>query len=252
MLDEFHMLGEMSSMTSAFTLLGGYNCRVMAIVQGLKWLDDVYGRDKRDGILSCCAHQIFFAANDLETANYVSNSCGEKTVKTVSTSRKSSMKYDPPSKNTSFRARPLISKEKVKQLPRNKEIIITEASVPVRARKIEYFKDRNFKNRLFMPPNIPKLRIISYGIPQFDIPIQSSDNRKIPDPNQMDIFRPKQPSPKADLSSWLDEASALREENYANEDLGGGDETSIILGFLKELSDLTDSIDEKTEPEDKA
>ena len=230
MLDEFHMLGEMTSITSAFTLLGGYNCRVMAVVQGLKWLDDVYGRDKRDGILSCCSHQIFFAANDLETAGYVSNSCGEKTVKTVSTSRKNSMKYDVPSKSTSFRARPLISKEKVKQLPRNEEIIITESSVPVRAHKIQYYRDRNFKSRLLPPPAIPQLRIISYGIPKFDIPVENKNTKNAPDPNQMDIFNPKQPSLKADLSSWVDEAAVLREEDSEQ------DEAALILKLLSNIN----------------
>lgn len=244
MLDEFHMLGEMSSMTSAFTLLGGYNCRVMAIVQGLKWLDDVYGKDKRDGILSCCAHQVFFAANDLETANYVSNSCGERTVKTVSTSRRSSMKYEPASKSTSFRARPLISKEKVKQLPRHEEIIITEASVPVRARKIEYFRDKNFKNRILPPPEVPKLRVINYGIPQFDIPRESANDRDTPDPNQMDIFKSRPDPLKANLSNWIDEASALREDLSKGKDLDNSDETSMILRFLGEFSDVLDETGE--------
>lgn len=240
MLDEFHMLGEMSSMTSAFTLLGGYNCRVMAIVQGLKWLDDVYGKDKRDGILSCCAHQVFFAANDLETANYVSNSCGERTVKTVSTSRKSSMKYEPASKSTSFRARSLISKEKVKQLPKHEEIIITEASVPVRARKIEYFRDRNFKDRIITPPDIPKLRIINYGIPQFDIPAENGNDRNTPDPNQMDIFKAQSNSLKENLSDWIDEAASLREETARGIHKDDSDETSMILRFLGGLSDHCD------------
>lgn len=240
MLDEFHMLGEMSAMTSAFTLLGGYNCRVMAIVQGLKWLDDVYGKDKRDGILSCCAHQVFFAANDLETANYVSNSCGEKTVKTTSTSRKSSMKYEPSSKSTSFRARPLISKEKVKQLPKHEEIIITESSVPVRARKIEYFRDKNFKDRIIPAPDVPKLRIINHGIPQFDIPAENGNDRDAPDPNQMDIFKARPDHLKADLADWIDEAASLREENATEKNQDNTDETSMILRFLGGLSDDCD------------
>lgn len=59
LLDEFHMLGRIDSMTTAFTLLAGYNVRVMAVVQSLNWLDVTYGREKRNGILSCCAHQVF-------------------------------------------------------------------------------------------------------------------------------------------------------------------------------------------------
>lgn len=227
------MLGEMSSMTSAFTLLGGYNCRVIAVVQGLKWLDDTYGKDKRDGILSCCAHQIFFAANDLETANYVSNSCGDRTVKTVSTSQKNSFKYEPHSKSTSFRGRPLISKDKVKQLPKHESIIITEASYPVRAKKITYYKDAGFQKRMLPPPPVPKLLIEDHLIPEFDIPKDGERQKQEVDPNQMDIFETK--APKSNRSTNLsdvlrDEIMDFHKENEEKSDEG---ETDSILNILR-------------------
>lgn len=231
MMDEFHMLGEMSAMTSAFTLLGGYNCRVIAVVQGLKWLDDTYSKDKRDGILSCCAHQIFFAANDLETASYVSNSCGDRTVKTVSTSQKNSFKYESPSKNSSFRARPLISKEKVKQLARHEEIIITEASHPVRASKIVYYKDASFRKRLLPPPPIPELHIEDHMIPEFDIPKETAKQET--DPNQIDIFSrdSREPRCSANLNDALrDEILDFYEQG---EEKPEDDETDSILEILR-------------------
>ena len=233
MMDEFHMLGAMSSMTTAFTLLGGYNCRVMAVVQGLKWLDDTYGKDKRDGILSCCAHQIFFAANDLETATYVSHSCGERTVKTVSTSQKSSFKYEPPSKNTSHRARALISKEKVKQLPRHEEIIIAESSYPIRARKIAYFKDAVFQKRLMPPPAVPRLNVEDHLIPEFDIPSEAEKQKQAPDPNQLNIFKQDAGNSKGSMN--MDDA--LRDEilNFHKdfEETPEDNETDSILDVLR-------------------
>lgn len=227
MMDEFHMLGEMSSMTTAFTLLGGYNCRVVAVVQGLKWLDDTYGKDKRDGILSCCAHQLFFAPNDLETANYVSKSCGEKTVKTVSTSQKNSFKYEPPSKNTSSHARALISPEKVKQLPRNEEIIIVESSHPVRAKKIAYFEDRNFVKRLLPPPPLPALEIVNHKIPEFNIPKENTNQKREADPNQLDIFKKENSS--ANLNT------TLRDEiiDFHREREDSDEEEDSILNILR-------------------
>ncbi|MDD9900369.1 MAG: type IV secretory system conjugative DNA transfer family protein [Alphaproteobacteria bacterium] len=213
MMDEFHMLGHMSSMTSAFTLLGGYNCRVMAVVQGLKWLDDVYGRDKRDGILSCCAHQIFFAANDLETAAYVSRSCGEKTVTTVSTSRKSAWKYEPPSKSTSQRPRPLISQEAVKQLQKDKSIIITESSFPVQARKIQYFRDKQLKTRLLPPPEVPELQVESKAIPVFNISKPEAQKKATPESKQEPSLFPSPPKTPPRLSEWLEELDDEEEKD---------------------------------------
>lgn len=188
LLDEMHMLGEMDSMTKAFTLLAGYNCRVLGIVQGLSWLDTTYGKQKRDGILSCCAHQVFFATNDLETSEYISRSCGERTIKTVSTSQKSGWKYETPSKNTSYRGRPLMSRDQVKQLPYNKAVILVESSVPILATKIQYYGDTAFKTRILPAPPVPKLEIAHHNIPIFNIPQDDQEKPTKPDPNQLDIF----------------------------------------------------------------
>lgn len=217
MLDEFHMLGKMDVMTNAFTLLAGYACRVVAVVQGLKFLDDTYGRDKRDGILSCCAHQIFFAANDLETARYVSESCGEKTIQTTSSSKRHSMAYEAPTKNTSFRGRPLITKEKVKQLPQNEQIILVEAARPIRCNKIEYFKDKNLKQREIPPPEVPFLKIKDQIIPHFDIPdpslIKADKDRT--DPNQTNLDLTKTTDKNPNMSDQLLDSPKENETNTA-------------------------------------
>lgn len=188
LMDEFHMLGKMDVMMKAFTLVAGYNTRVMAIIQGLKFLDVTYGRNERDGILSCCAHQIFYTANDLETARYVSESCGEKTIETTSTSQKKSMSYEPPTKNTSYRAKPLISKNEVRQLSTKEEIILVEASKPIKCQKIQYWKDKAFTSRLMDAPEIPSLAFKDETIPKFDIPDPNDLSQDAIDPNQGDFL----------------------------------------------------------------
>lgn len=169
LMDEMHMLGDMATMTTAFTLLAGYNCRVLAIAQGLHWLDEVYGRDKRNAILSGCAHQIFFAPNDLETPAYISQSCGEKTVESVSISKKYSMKYEASSKNISKAKRPLISKGEMRLIRKNEQIMIVEGGRPVRSKKIVYYQDKRLKNRILGAPEVPLLTIEEQKIPKFNI-----------------------------------------------------------------------------------
>lgn len=188
LLDEFHMLGKMDVMTKAFTLLAGYSARVIAVVQGLKFLDDTYGRDQRDGILSCCAHQIFYTANDLETSRYISDSCGEKTIQTTSTSKKKSYQYEVPTQSTSYRGRPLITKDEVRKLPKDKAIILVEASNPVLGDKIKYWEDRSFNERLQEPPTVPNLQFKNEIIPKFDIPDSANMREDIVDPNQIDFL----------------------------------------------------------------
>ena len=189
LLDEFHMLGRIDSMTTAFTLLAGYNVRVMAVVQSLNWLDVTYGREKRNGILSCCAHQVFFATNDLATAQYVSESCGQQTVEVTSRSKKKSMRYEAPMDNVSQRGRPLIEKHEMRDFPESKEIILVESSSPIKAYKLKYFSDKNFKSREIAAPIVPKLDIMENDIPKFDIPTEEERKaQKSKDPNQSDMF----------------------------------------------------------------
>ena len=188
LMDEFHMLGKMDVMMKAFTLVAGYNTRVMAIIQGLKFLDVTYGRNERDGILSCCAHQIFYTANDLETARYVSESCGDTTIEVISTSQKKSMRYEPPTKNISYRAKPLISKNEVRQLSKKEEVILVEASKPIKCSKIEYWKDKAFTGRVMDAPKIPSLTFKDEHIPKFDIPDPNDSSKDTIDPNQRDFL----------------------------------------------------------------
>ncbi len=190
LLDEFHMLGRMETVANVFTLAGGYNCRVLAVVQGLGWIDDVYGKQKRDGIISVCAHQIFFAANDLETARYVSEMCGDKTVESISTTRNSSSRLGSSTKNTSMKTWPLITKDQVTRLPRKTEIILVEASFPIKCQKVTYnlgSDEKIFGSRIMSAPSIPTLHIDRYNIPRFYI--SKNDNQgDTSDPNQGDLL----------------------------------------------------------------
>jgi len=169
LLDEFHMLGKMDVMGKAFTLLGSYNVRLMAVVQSLNWLDSVYNKTIRNGILSCCAHQIFFSANDLETAGYVSESCGMKTIDVTTCSQRKSLKYEPATKTVSQRAHPLITKHEVRELSPKDEIILVEASKPIKASKIKYFEDKDFKDRHEEAPKVPPLNITESNVIEFKI-----------------------------------------------------------------------------------
>ena len=131
LLDEFPSIGPISAVVSAFTLLAGYGVRVLAVAQGLSWLDRTYGHDTRDGIISCCGHQIFMATNDDTTSQYVSKALGERTVSNQSvTKRPFAMTQSTPSKNVSVIGRPLMTPEAIRRLDTTKQIIIREGHRP--------------------------------------------------------------------------------------------------------------------------
>ena len=133
-------------------------------------------------------HQIFYTANDLETARYISDSCGEKTIQTTSTSKKKSYQYEVPTQSTSFRGRPLITKDEVRKLSKDKTIILVEASNPVLGDKIRYWEDPSFTERLTNPPKVPNLLFKNEIIPKFNIPDASNISQETIDPNQIDFL----------------------------------------------------------------
>src|SRR3546814_16544383 len=49
-------------------------------------------------------------------------------------------------------ARPLLTQGEVMQLPPADELVLVSGMAPIRAKKLRYFKDRNFRARLAPPP----------------------------------------------------------------------------------------------------
>lgn len=173
LLDEMPSLGNMQGIVSAFTLLAGYNVRVMSVVQGLTWLDREYGVETRNAILSCCGHQVFMTASDEQTASYMSNALGERTIVNQSLSQRPfQFSRFTSTQNKSVIGRPLLSKQEALKLDPKKQIIITQGRNPSLVRKIQYYKDTTFKKRVLTPKVPPTLPLHSTA------PSESSNSEK--------------------------------------------------------------------------
>ncbi len=116
--------------------------------------------------------------------------CGEKTIEMVSITKNSSSLLGSSTKNTSSRTWPLITKDQVTRLPKKSEIILAEASFPIKCQKVAYnigSDAKIFEGRLLSPPSIPSLEIERYGIPKFDI--ADGSTKEEADPNQGNLFK---------------------------------------------------------------
>ena len=172
-IDEFASLGRLAVIESAMAFLAGYGVRLVTIVQGLAQLDHLYG-SARDSVLQNSAIQVYFAANDDATARYVSDRLGTKTIRTASRSDPGGFGWA--TKTTGYTGRDLMLPEQVRQLNRNKEIIFKEGTRPVIAKKIRYFREKAFKQRLHPPAAVPRLNIENHPAPTFDVSIPSNDS----------------------------------------------------------------------------
>lgn len=89
LIDEFGSIGHIADIPRDIALMAGYGLDFTLIVQGLDQLKHHYGEAK-DTILSNCGYKWFCNVNELETAKYLSESLGKKTVRTKGTSQSSS------------------------------------------------------------------------------------------------------------------------------------------------------------------
>lgn len=143
LMDEFESLGTMNGIVDKLPFVRSFNIRILAIIQGLSQLDQRYTVAGRDKILQGSKHQIFFASNDQQTTNYVSQTLGKTTIQTVSKSR-SKQGW---SVSRQSQARELMLPQEVREMSPDKLILLTEGTRPIMGQKIRYFKDADMKKR---------------------------------------------------------------------------------------------------------
>jgi type IV secretion system protein VirD4 len=157
LMDEFPTLGNMEQFKNGIAYFRGYRVRLFLIIQDTEQLKDIYEEAGMNSFLSNATYRVTFAANTYQTAELISNLIGNKTVKQVSRTTPSFIDLNPSarSKQISETQRALLLPQEVIGLPRDEQIILIEASPPIKTRKIFYFKDPMFTSRLLPKIEIP-------------------------------------------------------------------------------------------------
>jgi type IV secretion system protein VirD4 len=161
LMDEFPTLGKMEQFKAGIAYFRGYRVRLFLIIQDTQQLKGTYEEAGMNSFLSNSTFRITFAANNYETANLISQLCGNKTVKQVSNSRPKFFDLNPATRtvNISDVQRALLLPQEVIQLPRDDQIVLIESFPPIKSRKIKYYADKMFTSRLipaiFVPTQKP-------------------------------------------------------------------------------------------------
>ena len=153
MLDEFPALGRLDFFETALAFMAGYGIRAYLIAQSLNQIVKAYGEN--NSILDNAHVRIAFAANDERTARRISDSLGTATelraqrnyaghrlspwLAHVMVSRQET-------------ARPLLTLGEVMQLPNDEAVVLVSGLPPIKAKKLRYYEDQNFKTRILPPP----------------------------------------------------------------------------------------------------
>ena len=153
MLDEFPALGRLDFFESALAFMAGYGLRAFLIAQSLNQIDKAYGQNH--SILDNCHVRIAFATNDERTAKRISDSLGTATE--LRAQRNYAGHRLAPwlghlMVSRQETARPLLTPGEVMQLPPDEEVVMVSGHPPIKAAKLRYYQDRNFKQRVMAPP----------------------------------------------------------------------------------------------------
>lgn len=157
LMDEFPTLGKMDQFKTGIAYFRGYRVRLFLIIQDTQQLKGTYEEAGMNSFLSNSTYRITFAANNYETANLISQLCGNKTVEQASYSKPIffDLNIATRTQNVSKVQRALLLPQEVIQMPRDEQIILIESFPPIRSLKIKYYADKFFTKRLLPPTFIP-------------------------------------------------------------------------------------------------
>ncbi len=157
MLDEFPSLGEMPQFQVGIAYFRGYRVKLFLIVQDTQQLKGIYEEAGMNSFLSNCYYRVTFSANNMETANMISQLVGNKTAVQESHNKPKFLDFNPAARtlHVSETQRALLLPQEVIQLPRDEQIILVESFAPIKCKKIFYYKDSFFTKRLLPPIELP-------------------------------------------------------------------------------------------------
>ncbi|HUA24747.1 MAG TPA: conjugal transfer protein TraG [Steroidobacteraceae bacterium] len=153
MLDEFPALGRLDFFESALAFMAGYGIRSFLIAQSLNQIDKAYGVNH--SILDNCHVRVTFATNDERTAKRISETLGTATE--LRAQRNYAGHRLAPwlghlMVSRQETARALLTPGEVMQLPPDEAVVMVSGHAPIRAKKLRYYADANFKPRVLAPP----------------------------------------------------------------------------------------------------
>ena len=157
MMDEFPSLGEMPQFQVGIAYFRGYRVKLFIIVQDTQQLKGIYEEAGMNSFLSNSYYRVTFSANNIETANMISQLVGNKTAEQESHNKPKFLDFNPAARtlHVSETQRALLLPQEVIQLPRDEQIIQVESFAPIKCKKIFYYKDSFFTKRLLPPTEVP-------------------------------------------------------------------------------------------------
>ncbi|MDR2031373.1 MAG: type IV secretory system conjugative DNA transfer family protein [Azoarcus sp.] len=151
LMDEFTAIGKIPILSKGIGFIAGYGLRMMPIIQSPAQLVEVYGKNAAQTFQTNHALQIVYPpkASETQTARDISEWLGYQTVKGASVSKsKNLFGKKTPTESLSDQRRALLLPQEITGLGKDRELVVMEDVPPILAKKVVYFKDPVFVDRL--------------------------------------------------------------------------------------------------------
>lgn len=185
-LDEFARLGRVDVIARAFSYVAGYGLRLLPVLQSPAQLRAEYGADLAQDIISNCGAEIAFGFKDLKVAQDLSERLGFYTYCGRSRSRPTGLSRGGASTTESDQRRALMLPQELLAMPRDQLLVLRANMPPARGRKIVYWRERAFRERVLAAP-----------VPPVHPGVGRSAPTPTPQPTPAAATRPTRASPEA-------------------------------------------------------
>ncbi|MGH8175844.1 MAG: type IV secretory system conjugative DNA transfer family protein [Steroidobacter sp.] len=157
LLDECTAPGRIPILAQAISYLPGYNIRLLLVIQAFSQLREAYGQNAADTMMKSLAARVLYAPKDYAEANEISQELGNTTVRVKNLSQPRFALFAAKGQrhgniSTNEQKRPLLLPQEVKELGRDRELLLYEGLRPILANKNRYFEDPFLARRLLPPP----------------------------------------------------------------------------------------------------
>lgn len=160
LIDELPALGRIPELTTDLATMSGYGLDYTLIVQDMGQLEGIYGEAGAQTILANCTWKWFCRVRDHKTAKYLSDTLGQRTIATTTTSQGSSASGETSGTTFGEMGRSLLTPDEVMNLHRSKAIVLPPEGRAILVRPVDHWEfPREFQlfaegsmRAFFMPP----------------------------------------------------------------------------------------------------
>jgi type IV secretion system protein VirD4 len=158
MMDEFISMGVMENVVHGLSYVRGWGIKVCTVIQGAKQLHGAYDTNKAEAFEDGHRARVFFrpptanAGAIKELAEALGHYTGRSTSKSRSTFFSNSNNG---SVSESDQSLYLQTPDQIRNMPDHRSWLMIDGLRPIYAKKINYYQDKYFKNRLRNPDELP-------------------------------------------------------------------------------------------------